>query len=139
MKNRIFIVCLFAIGLTCLFSAFKRQETGQIYFMRSTNEIGSILAYKIYIDDKLVCHLKNKRYSVHDVTVGEHTVSIQGTGLGSHAKSRPLKITVTADKSNYIAAINGPGLYLLEAVESSAQELLKKVAVTKDCLPSEKK
>ncbi|WP_316838456.1 DUF2846 domain-containing protein [Pedobacter gandavensis] len=139
MKYKIFILCLFSIGITCLFSAFKPQETGQVYFIRSTNSTGSAIAYKVYIDDKLVCNLKNKRFSVHDIAAGEHTVSIQGTGLGSHAKSRPFKINVTADKSNYLVAVNGPDLYLVEAVEPSAQELLKKVAPTTACLPADKK
>lgn len=139
MKIKILLVCLFSIGITYLFSAFKSQETGQVYFIRSTNNVGSAVAFKVYIDDKLICNLKNKHFSVHDIAAGEHTVSIQGTGLGSHAKSRPLKINVTADKINYLVAVNGPDLYLVEAVESSAQELLKKVVITKTCLPSEKK
>ena len=139
MKFKVLTALLIAIGVSCLFSAFKRQETGQVYFLRSTNSVGSLLAYKVYIDDKLVCHLKNKRYSVHDVPAGEHTVAIQGTGLGSHKKSRALKIKVAADKNNYLVVINGSEIYLQETVESSAQELLKRVAATANCLPSDKK
>jgi transcription initiation factor TFIIIB Brf1 subunit/transcription initiation factor TFIIB len=137
MKIKFFSVVLIAVS--CLFSSFKPQETGQVYFLRSTNSIGSMVAYKIYIDDELVCHLKNKRYSMHNVPAGEHTVSIQNTGLASHAKSRPLKITVLPDKSNYLVVVNGSELYLQETVESSAQELLKRVAATTKCLPSDKK
>ncbi|NRF37464.1 DUF2846 domain-containing protein [Pedobacter foliorum] len=136
MKIKIFSLLLIAVS--CIFSSFKPEETGQVYFLRSTNKVGSLLAYKVYIDDELVCHLKNNRYSLHNVPAGEHTVSIQGTGLGSHAKSRPLKITVLPDKSNYLVVINGTELYMQEAVESSAQELLKRVAVTRECLPEKK-
>jgi len=136
MKIKIFSALLIAVS--CLFSSFKPQETGQVYFLRSTNSVGSMVAYKIYIDDELVCNLKNKRYSLHNVPAGEHTVSIQNTGLASHAKSRPLKITVVPDKSNYLVVVNGSELYLQEAVESSAQELLKRVAVTRECLPKKK-
>jgi len=136
MKIKIFSVLL--ITVSCLFSSFKPQESGQVYFLRSTNNVGSLLAYKVYIDDELVCHLKNNRYSLHNIPAGEHTVTIQGSGLGSHAKSRPLKITVLPDKSNYMVVINGSDLYMQEAVESSAKELLKRLAETRECLPKKK-
>jgi len=139
MKFRIFTVLLTAILVSCLFSAFKPQETGQVYFIRSTNSVGSLVAYKVYIDDELVCNLKNKRYSVHNIAAGEHTVSVSNTGLSNHSKSRPLKIKVEAGKSNYLVVVNGSEVYLQETVESSAQELLKRVAATAKCLPSEKK
>lgn len=139
MKFKIFSTVFVAIVVGCLFSAFKNQEPGQVYFIRSTNSAGTLVPYKVFIDDQLVCHLKNKRYSQHSISPGEHTVSIQNTGLASHTKSRPLKINVVAGKNNYLIAVNGSELYLQESVESSAQELLKRVAATKECLPSGKK
>ncbi len=129
---------MLAVGAIYLFGAFKPQENGQVYFIRSTNSVGSMVAYKVFIDDTLVCDLKNKHYSVHDIAPGEHTVAIQNTGLASHKKSRPLKITVQAGKINYLVAINGSEIYLQETVETSAKELLKKVVVTKECLPKKK-
>lgn len=139
MKFRILTFLFVAIGVSCLFSAFKRQETGQVYFIRSTNSVGSMVPYKVYIDDQLVCNLKNKRYSMHNIAAGEHTVAIANTGLSKHTKSRPLKINVVADKSNYLVVINASDVYLQEVVESSAQELLKRVAATTKCLPADKK
>ena len=139
MKIRFLIALLFTLGTIQLFSSFKAQETGQIYFIRSTNSEGSLIAYKVFIDDKLVCHLKNKHYSVHSLAPGEHTIAIQNAGLSSHKISRPLKITVQANKPSYAIAINGSELYLQETVESSAKELLKKVVVTKECLTAKDK
>jgi|GEM_PF-742254 len=139
MKFKILTILLISIGIGCLFTAFKRQETGQVYFIRSTNSIGSMVPYKVYIDDQVVCNLKNKRYSMHSIAAGEHTVAISNTGLSNHSKSRPLKINVVADKNNYLVVINGSPVYLQETVESSAQELLKRVAATTKCLPSDKK
>jgi hypothetical protein len=136
MKN---IFALFAFTLILFFSSvLKAQETGQIYFMRSTNNVGSLLAYRVYIDDKEVCHLKNQRYSVHNVAPGEHTVSIKAGGLGGNDISRPMKITVEAGKSNYIVVVNGKDIYVVESVESSAKELLKRLAATTECLPAKK-
>jgi hypothetical protein len=136
MKN---IFALFAFILILFFSSvLKAQETGQIYFMRSTNNVGSLLAYRVYIDDKEVCHLKNQRYSVHNVALGEHTVSIKAGGLGGNDISRPMKITVEAGKSNYIVVVNGKDIYVVESVESSAKELLKRLAATTECLPAKK-
>lgn len=136
MKNIIAFLSLAVVLLVS--SAFKPQETGQIYFMRSTNNVGALIAYKVYIDDQVVCHLKNQRYSVHNIAAGEHTVSIQGGGLGSNKISRPMKITVEAGKSNYMVAINGKDLYMQEVVETSAQDLLKRLAATAECLPGKK-
>jgi len=139
MKLKIFSTVFIAILVSCLFSAFKGQDPGQVYFIRSTDNNGTLVPYKVFIDDQLVCHLKNKRYSQHSLSPGEHTVSIQNTGLASHTKSRPLKINVVAGKSNYLVAVNGSDLYLVGSVESYAKELLKKVVATKECLPAGKK
>lgn len=136
MKTKITAAAFLLVIFT--FFAFKPQENGKIYFMRSTNSIGSAIPYKVYIDDQVVCHLKNQRYSVHDLAPGEHTVTIQNAGLGSKQISIPLKINVQAGKNNYMVVINGKTLYMQEAVESSAQVLLKKLAATVECLPKSK-
>ncbi|MBB2147507.1 DUF2846 domain-containing protein [Pedobacter gandavensis] len=136
MKSKILTSLFVAVIAVCLFTAFKSQETGKVYFIRSTNYVGTLVNNKVYIDDKLVCHLKNNHYSVHTIEAGEHTVSVSNTGLGSHAKSRPVKINVVANKNNYLMVVNGKQLSLQELVESSAQDLLKKVVETKDCSPA---
>jgi len=138
MKFRILTSLMLFLVTICLFGAFKPQENGQVYFIRSTNSVGTLVPYKVFIDDTLVCDLKNKHYSIHDIAPGAHTVAIQNTGLSSHKKSRPLKINVQAGKINYLVAINGPEIYLQETVETSAKELLKKVVATKECLPKKK-
>ncbi|MES2653253.1 MAG: DUF2846 domain-containing protein [Bacteroidota bacterium] len=139
MKFKLLASLFLTFGIIYLFSGFKSQEGGQLYFMRSTNNVGSMIAYKVFIDDTVVCHLKNKHYSVHNLSAGEHTVSIQNGGLGGHTKSRPIKINIQQGKANYVVAINGPDLYLQEVVETSAKELLKKIVITNECLPAKEK
>lgn len=133
MKSKVLASLFIAVVIGCLFSAFKPQETGQVYFIRSSNYVGSLVNNKVYIDDSLVCHLKNQHYSVHAVSAGEHTVSVSNTGLSKHTKSKPLKIKVVANKNNYILVSSGKQLTTQELVESSAQELLKKVVATTNC------
>jgi hypothetical protein len=133
MKTKITTTVLLLVIV--LFSSFTADDNGQIYFMRSTNSIGSAVAYKVYIDGKVVCHLKNQRYSMHTVPAGEHTVTIQNSGLGSKQISLPLTINVQPGKSNYMVVINGKTLYMQEAVQSSAEGLLKRLAATDQCLP----
>ena len=135
MKINIAAILLMITSIS-LSSGLKAQEKGSVYFLRSTNEIGSMIAYKVYIDDQLVCNLKNKRYPMHGVPVGDHTVTIRNTGLSRHTKARPLKIKVLADKNNYLVVVNASQPYLQETVESSALELLKRVAETRQCLPA---
>jgi len=139
MKFKILASLFLAIAVIYLCSSFKPQATGQVYFMRSTGMEGTIITYKVYLDDTLVCHLKNNHYSLHAVTPGEHTVSIQNTGLGNHKKSRPFKIKVVAGKSNYLSVKNQSGLGLDELAENSGLELLKKVLVTEQCLTAKDK
>lgn len=81
---------------------------------------------------------KHKHYSIHDVPAGEHRVSIQNRGLGKRGKSKPLTVNVKEGEITYLSAGSSSSLYLQEITGASAEELLKKAALNKNCLEEEK-
>jgi hypothetical protein len=88
---------LLAILVISAFSAFSQTQTGKVYLIRSTGYAGTVVNYQLFIDGKLACKLKNKSYSIHDLSPGTHTVNVVSGGLSTGKKSAPLKITVIAD------------------------------------------
>jgi hypothetical protein len=138
MKATKFIFLL-ACLLTISFKGFSQDKTGQVYLMRVTGFAGSAVNYRLYVDDKLVCKLKNKSYSIHDISVGDHTVSVVSGGLSNGKKSAPLKITVAEGKANYVSVVSTEAGYVnkitcQEITQNSATPLLAKAKENKNCL-----
>jgi hypothetical protein len=130
---------VFAFLLTASFGAFSQTKTGQVYLIRSTGYTGSAVNYSFYIDDKLICKMKNKLFSIHDLPVGEHTVSVVSGGISNGKKSTPLKIMVTEGKVNYVSVVSTEAGYAnkitcQEITQSSADPILAKATQKKDCL-----
>lgn len=134
-------IALFTI--ICL-SAYAQTKTGQIYFMRSTGFTGAAVNVRIYIDDQLVCKLKNNRFSIHDVATGKHVVTVQPTGISNGKKSDPITANVEEGKANYVNLVLKTAGYASwlsceEVTQSSADNTLKKIKQTSDCLPKDAK
>lgn len=138
MKTLQFFV-LFLIFQAGTFAAFSQTNTGKVYLIRSTGFTGSAVNYSFYIDGQLACKMKNKSFSVHDLSIGEHTVSVVSGGLSNGKKSVPLKITVATDKINYVSVVSTENGYVnkitcQEITQNSAEPLLLKAKQKKDCL-----
>ncbi|WP_295712728.1 DUF2846 domain-containing protein [Mucilaginibacter sp.] len=120
-------------------NAFSQTKMGQVYLIRSTGFTGSAVNYRFYVDDKLVCKLKNKSYSVHDLSVGKHTISVVSGGISNGKKSTPLTITVVEGQANYISVASTQSGYVnkitcQEITKNSADPLLAKAKQKNDCL-----
>ncbi|SDF50553.1 Protein of unknown function [Mucilaginibacter pineti] len=130
---------LLAFFLTTSFGAFAQAKTGQLYLIRHTGFTGSAVNYSFYVDDQLICKLKNKSFSIHDLAVGDHTVSVVSGGLSNGKKSPPLKITVVEGKINYVSVVSTQAGYAnkitcQEITQNSADPVLAKSKQKKDCL-----
>jgi hypothetical protein len=128
-----------AVILTLSFSAFSQDKTGQVYLIRATGYTGSAVNYKLYLDGQLVCKLKNKSYSIHNISVGDHTISVSSGGISNGKKSTPLKITVAEGKINYVSVVSTQAGYAnkitcQEITKNSADPLLAKATENKNCL-----
>jgi hypothetical protein len=131
---------LLAFILILSFNVFSQDKTGQVYLIRATGYTGSAVNYRMYIDDQLVCKLKNKSFSIHNISVGEHTVSVASGGISNGKKSTPLKITVTEGKTNYVSIASTQAGYAnkitcLEITKNSADPMISKATENKNCLP----
>ncbi len=135
------IIKLFAISILLIIgsiTAHSQTKTGQVYLIRVTGYTGMAVNYRFYIDDKLVCKMKNKLYSIHDLPVGEHTVSINSGGISNGKKSEPLKIVVAEGKTNYVNVFSTQAGYVnkitcQEITKDSADPLLAKAKQKTDC------
>lgn len=131
---------LLAIMLTVSFNSFSQNKSGQVYLIRSTGYTGSAVNYQLFIDNQLVCKLKNKTFSIHDISIGEHTVSVVSGGISNGKKSTPLKIIVAEGKTNYVSVVSTQSGYVnkltcQEITQNSADPLLAKATQNKNCLP----
>jgi|NOAtaT_7_FD_contig_41_5820784_length_1423_multi_2_in_0_out_0_1 hypothetical protein len=128
---------LLALALVALATGAMAQEKAKIYFIRSTGyNWGG--AYKAFIDEKLVCNIQNKRYSIHEVEPGEHRVSVQFSGKQHKGNDEPIVITVEAGKKYYVEmAIKRKfatsDLYCQEVTESTAKNLMKECKEDETC------
>jgi hypothetical protein len=131
-------LAVFAFMLTTSLNVFSQTKTGQVYLIRFTGYAGSAVNYRFYIDDQLACKLKNKSFSIHDLPVGDHTVSVVSGGLSNGKKSTPLKITVVEGKANYVNVVSTEAGYVnkinvQEITQNSAEPILAKTKQKTDC------
>ncbi|KAI9463064.1 hypothetical protein F5148DRAFT_1313503 [Russula earlei] len=115
------------------FTSYAQTKTGQICFIRQTGYVGSAVNFKAYIDDTLACKLKNKTYSLHAVSAGEHTVRAQNSGLSSPKKSAPFKVTVEAGKITYVDVVWANDVSCQEITKNSAEAKLKTLKQNTKC------
>lgn len=133
------LLLLLALFSTISFSVFSQSKTGQVYLIRSTGYTGSAVNYSFYVDGQLICKLKNKSFSIHDLAVGDHTVSVVSGGISNGKKSTPLKITVAEGKANYVSVVSTQAgfankITCQEITQNSADPILAKSKEKEDCL-----
>ena len=116
-------------------SASASEKKGKVYFIRQTGHEGSAVTFKAVIDKEVVCKLSNKKYSIHEVTTGEHNFSVQFSGK----QAEPLAINIEEGKSYYLYMVIQPGvmktaLYCIEITENSAKAFLEACEQDTKCL-----
>jgi hypothetical protein len=127
------LLFLFVFFNVISLATFGQAPTGKIYFIRATGYVGSAVNFKAYIDDGLVCKLKNKTYSVHIVNVGKHTVSASNTGLSNQKKSKAFEVSVEEGKTTYVDVAWANDVLCQEITEKSAEVKLKGLKQNTKC------
>ena len=80
---------IFLIVLTLFvfnFASAQKNETSNVYFLRSTGFFGTVIPFKIFINGVKVCDLNNKRYSIHNLPIGKHECSVTFRGSNQNQK-----------------------------------------------------
>lgn len=135
MKAIVFTIFLFSgfvnSGLT--------QDTGEVYLLRDTGNDGSAWAFRVFMDDHLICKLNNKRFSIHSVEAGEHQFFVQYSGNNPKNEAERIKVKIQPGKTYYILLIQKRGafkenIFCQEVTENSAKPLLSSLKQDKKCL-----
>lgn len=131
---------LFTVLFSLIFSfSMNAQETGKIYFLRSTGFVGSATAFKTFIDGEFVCNLNNKKYSIHEVSAGKHECSVQFGGKISKEKAEKFEVTVEPGKVVYVQIVFETGafinnVYCEEITENTAKKKMEIMQEDTKCL-----
>ena len=133
---------LFILLFLCFFLCSKAQdkninEMATVYFMRATGA-AAFGTFNTFIDDSLVCHLNNNRYSIHPLHSGLHTFQVRFNGKKTNKKHQILSLEVEANKKYYIFIdIKSHAYYgslsLLEITENSAKKMFASLKEDSNC------
>jgi hypothetical protein len=126
---------LLCLTMSCCFMA--SAQSGKICFIRSTGYVASAVNFRVYIDDTLVCKLKNKSYSVHTVSPGKHTVAASNTGFGGGKKSSPFTVVVVEGKVTYVNVVWADSVTAEEVTENTGTQKIKKMTINTKCSTDE--
>ncbi|WP_417941614.1 DUF2846 domain-containing protein [Flavobacterium sp. RS13.1] len=140
MKKTVFTFLVFLIVIATVQAQDTQQktETGKIYFLRSTGFAGSAQAFKTFIDEQFVCKLNNKKYSIHEVSTGKHTCSVQFGGKKSKEGAEKFEILVEPGKITYVQVVFETGMwvnniYCEEITENTAKKKMEQMTEDTEC------
>lgn len=108
-----------------------------MYLIRRTGVSGSIDGYSIFMDGERICVLNNKRYTVHQVSPGNHSFNIRFNGKEDKERKEHLDITVESGREYYINVEQRSGftnkVSLQELAASSGKRALEEVTRDDSC------
>lgn len=116
------------------------QDKATIFFIRHTGSSPS--KFKVFIDNNVVCKLKQRHYSVHEVPPGKHTFMAQfaGTSPKEGAKHEAVSIDCEAGKTYYLNLVlrekyrwQYKNLFCEEVTENTWKKLYAAIPKQDDC------
>lgn len=142
LNKNLILMLLMLLSFTSFVKAqdkINTPETGKIYFLRLTGFAGSATAFKTFIDEKFVCKLNNKKYSIHEVPIGKHRCSVQFGGTKSKEKAEKFEVNVEPGKITYVQLVFEMGafinnIYCEEVTENTAKMKMEKMEEDTKCL-----
>ncbi len=129
----ILLSCIHLAGLSQAGNSSQdKLENGSVFLMRATGFTGSAIAYSVFVDEILICRIKNESYNVHLIAPGIHRFAAQFSGKTQKNNAGILEITIEAGKKYYIQLTVENGIlsnkvYCQEITENSAQQLFKRI------------
>ena len=135
----VILLIVFSFSLTMNAQEEEKKETGKIYLIRSTGFALYNAPYKIFIDGKLVCKLKNNKFSIHDLSEGVHQCAVQFNGTKLKEKTEKFEVTIIKEKLTYVQISIKVGfavskVYCEEVTENTAKQKIEKMSEDTKCL-----
>ncbi|WP_276481436.1 DUF2846 domain-containing protein [Paraflavitalea pollutisoli] len=136
------MLIILVTGVTGAFSQ-TTSPTGtgaKVYLIRHTGYNGSALNFHCFIDSQLVCNLKNKRYSIHQVSPGTHLINVNIYKKDFKSAEAGINLEVEDNKVYYVKLLPGKAYSfkgadkLLVVSESTAKPVLAKCKEQTACL-----
>ena len=117
--------------------SMAQDKTAELIIIRGNSSTGAALKFKVYVDDKLICRIGNRRFSSHQLSVGTHKITVEAGGIGLGNKNHgPLQMEVKEGQVNYVQLLISKGLFAKELSETSAKFLMNKCKPVSECLPA---
>lgn len=131
-----------AVVLTCisLHAHAQADTSAKIYFIRSTGYNGLAVNFHCFIDSQLVCNIKNKKYSIHQVPAGKHSFIVRVHDKKRTSDKEAITIDVQPNQTYYIKLLPQNGYVLSDNIklsqltETAAKTVLTNFNEQKDCL-----
>lgn len=141
MKKIIFfLICILFICLTHDVYAQNDslRSTAKIYIIRATGFDGTLVNFRVLIDDELYCKISNNRYSIINIRPGKYTFYVTSWAKPRKKKPLGLELEVEKGKTYYLRMVikdlyyKDP-YYFEEITYNSALPLLEKYKEDTDC------
>lgn len=136
------IVITLLIFFVCNLKLIAQSDTmdrslARIYILRATGFGGSLVNFRAWVNDSVMCKLANNRYSVHTIRPGTYT--FYATSFDTYKmKENGFEMQVEAGKTYYFRMVVKKRmfdsfLYLQEITENSATSIISKSKQQRDC------
>ena len=90
MNTILFVFSLFLASS----SQYGHNQNGKVYFIRSEGLQAPAAAFNLFIDQKMIGKLNNKRFSMHDVNAGKHVFSTRFVGKKPSEKAEKIEMQI---------------------------------------------
>jgi hypothetical protein len=102
--------------------------TAKVYFIRKSGFYAGLVRSRLFIDSVRVCKYGTRKFSVHDLPAGKHTVD----ATSKNKSNKTLEINLEAGKTYYFRIRSkyikyGNPFYIEPISEEKANQLLKRV------------
>ena len=132
-------VCLCSVPLTKTFAQTDAANAlAKVYIIRATGHDGSLVNFRVIVDDMVYCKISNNRYSILDFKPGKYTFYITSWAKPKTKPTLGLEVQLEAGKTYYLRMvvkdlyIKDP-YYFEEITSNSALPLLEKYKEDTNC------
>ncbi|WP_166960317.1 DUF2846 domain-containing protein [Yeosuana marina] len=112
-------------------------DTATLYLIRDTKSMGALTRFNVFIDNELVCKLKNHHYIKTNLGIGSHKFSVQMTGSKAKSAVDHFELDLEKDKTYYLK-VETPGSVMgsssfIEITDHTAEKMIPKLDEQADC------